>query len=94
MLISILAVLASAQAPNAVVPPVVANGGGAPAQSTTTKPKRKKKSCASGDAEVGSHIVMDSCPTDVDEYEALRRAHQAEQAIKFSGAPEGSTGPR
>lgn len=93
MIVIILAAVAAVQA---TPPPAPGTATTATAQAPAAKPKRKHKTCATGEPEVGSHIVMDTCPTDIDEYEAARRAHQTEQAVTFYGVPvdkPGATGP-
>jgi hypothetical protein len=87
MFVYILAALAAAQAPEtvegvtdaqAVLPQA--------AEPAKTKPKHKR-SCSSGDMALGSHIVMQDCPSDDDvAKKALKGARVFKQSI-MNGAP-------
>ena len=74
MLITILATLAATQTVGAATSP-------APITSATTqpakpaKPKRKRhQSCGNESPSLGSHIIMDSCPTDQDQEDATTKS--------------------
>lgn len=88
MLITVLAFLAAAQAAGPTAPASAAVGNGAVASAQVApvvKPKRKRRTCSTGEAGLGSHIVMEDCPSDADEDAQLRAAHQAQQALQNSG---------
>jgi hypothetical protein len=77
LLITILAVLAGLQSAAATTPAAV---NPAPAQTAAIaakppKPKHKHhEDCGDGSMSIGSHVVMDSCPSEQDQEDALRRA--------------------
>ena len=99
MIITFVAALAAAQAIGSAAPAPAAasNAAAVPAQAVpVVKPKKKRRTCSTGEAGLGSHIVMDTCPSDADEFEQLRAAHQAQQALQIRGPKVGqadATGP-
>ena len=83
MLIYFLAVMA------AQTPQVSAAVLTSQAQSAApAKKKRAPEQCSGDEAALGSHIAM-PC-SQPDEFERLRQAHQAEQAMRFNSIPRDS----
>ena len=89
MLLTLFAAIALQNPQVAPAAPTLATGQ--PQAAAPVKKKRNVEQCAGDEASLGSHIVI-PC-TKADEYEQLRAAHRAEQDLKFSSRPVGSSGP-
>jgi hypothetical protein len=90
VLSTVLAVLATAQAP--AVTPTVASPA-AQSAPVAPKPKPKPKKCDNNEPVLGSHMFMGTCPTDEDLAKAgLRGQRLMKQSLVNGAKPLGAPG--